>query len=85
MQFTFGDKGEVYLVDESVLPATEKERRQEWKKNIGPGMKYGHANLNSFCAHLKTEGAAYLIFHLCPFVCHTNLYLSVCFITPLFI
>ena len=44
MQFTFGDKGEAYLLDESVLPMTEKERRQEGKSSIGPRMKYGHAN-----------------------------------------
>ena len=40
----FGDKGKVYLLDESVLPVTKKERRQEGKSNIGPRMKYGHAN-----------------------------------------
>ena len=61
MQFTFGDKGEVYLVDESVLPATEKERRQEWKKNIGPGMKYGHANLNSFCPYKNRRCSVYFV------------------------
>ena len=31
MQFTFEDKGEVYLLDESVLPVAEKERRREGK------------------------------------------------------
>ena len=45
MQFTFRDKGEVYLLDESALPVTEKERRGERKSSIGPRMKYGHANL----------------------------------------
>ena len=40
MQFTFEDKGEVYLLDESVLSVTEKERRREGKRNIGPKMKY---------------------------------------------
>ena len=44
MQFTYGDKGEVYLLDESVLPVTEKERRREGKRS--PRIKYGHANLN---------------------------------------
>ena len=44
MQFTFGDKGEVYLLNESVLPVTGKERRGEVKSSIGPKMKYGHAN-----------------------------------------
>ena len=45
MQFTFGDKGKVYLLDEGVLPVTGKERRGEGKKSIGPRMKYGHANI----------------------------------------
>ena len=49
MQFTFGDKGEVHLLDESVLPVTEKERRGEGKSSIGPRMKYGHASHNSIC------------------------------------
>ena len=29
----------------NVLPVTEKERRHEGKRSIGPRMKYGHANL----------------------------------------
>ena len=29
LQFTFGDKGEVYLLDESALPVTEKEGMQK--------------------------------------------------------
>ena len=41
----FWDKGEVYLVDQSVLRGTEKERMQEGKRSIGPRMKYGNANL----------------------------------------
>ena len=45
MQLIFWDKGEVYLLDESALPVTEKERRGERKSSIGPRMKYGHANL----------------------------------------
>ena len=45
MQFTFGDKREVYLLDESVLPVTEKEWRREGKRSIGPRIKYGHTNL----------------------------------------
>ena len=54
MQFTFGDKGEVYLLDKSVLPVTGKERRGEGKSSIGTRMKYGHANhydvtIVSFC------------------------------------
>ena len=51
MQFTFGDEREVYLLDESALPVTEKESMQEGKRSICPRMKYGHANLNSFCPH----------------------------------
>ena len=47
MQFTFGEKREVSLLDESVLPLTEKERRREGKRSIGPRMKYGNANLKS--------------------------------------
>ena len=51
MQFTFGDKREVYLLDESVLlPVTEKESMQEGKKSMGPRMKYVRTNPNSFCA-----------------------------------
>ena len=53
MQFTFGDKGEVYLLDESALPVTKKERRREGKKTIGPKIKYGHANLKSFCPYIN--------------------------------
>ena len=45
MQFTFGDKKEGHLLNESVLPITEKERRRLGKRNIGPRIKYGHANL----------------------------------------
>ena len=40
MQFNFGDKREVYLLDESVLPLTKKERRREGKKCISPWMKF---------------------------------------------
>ena len=59
MQFTFGDKGEVYLLDESAQPVTEKERRGEKKSSISPRMKYGHANLKPFSPY--AEGAAYVI------------------------
>ena len=44
MQFTFGDEREVYLLDESVLPVTEKESMRGGKKSNGPGTKYGPAN-----------------------------------------
>ena len=49
MQFTLGDKGEVHLLDESVLPVNEKERRGEGKSSIGPKLKYGHTSHKSFC------------------------------------
>ena len=32
MQFTFGDKREVYLLDESALPVTKKESMREGKE-----------------------------------------------------
>ena len=50
MQFTFGDKREVYLHDKSALSVTRKESMREGKKRNGPKMKYGHTNLNSICA-----------------------------------
>ena len=40
MQFILGDKREVHLLEESALPVTEKARRGEGKRNIGPRMKY---------------------------------------------
>ena len=43
MQFTFGGKREVYLMGESALSVTKKERRREGKRSIGPRMKYVHA------------------------------------------
>ena len=49
MQFTLGDKGEVHLLDENVLPVTSKERRREGESSIGPRIKYGHANHKSIC------------------------------------
>ena len=55
MQFTFWDKREVYLLEESALPVTEKESMQEGKRSIGPRMKYGLANLNSFCPHTNKQ------------------------------
>ena len=49
MQFTFGDKGEVHLLEESIiLPVTKKERRGEGKISIGPRIKYGHALFSNF-------------------------------------
>ena len=44
MQFTFGDKGEDHLLDESVLTVTRKEKWREGKSSISPRMKYGHPN-----------------------------------------
>ena len=40
----FGDKREVYLLDESAQPVTEKESMGEEKGSIGPRMKYGLSN-----------------------------------------
>ena len=51
MQFTFGDKGEVNLLDESALLVTGKERRREGKSSMGPRMQYGHSNQNSVCPY----------------------------------
>ena len=48
IQFTFGDKREVYLQDESLLPVTEKESMRKIKKSIGPKTKYEDGNSNSF-------------------------------------
>ena len=54
IQFTFGDKREVYLLEESALPVTEKESMQEGKKSIDPRTKSGHPNLYSMCNyHIK--------------------------------
>ena len=39
LQFTFGDKGEVYMLDESALPVTEKDSKLERKKSISPRIK----------------------------------------------
>ena len=44
VQFTFGDKGEVYQLDERALPVMKKESMWEGKKTISPRMIYGHAN-----------------------------------------
>ena len=38
MQFTFGDKIEVNLLDKSALPVTEKESKPEGKMSICPGI-----------------------------------------------
>ena len=40
MQFTFVDKREVYLLDESALSMAEKESMQKGKRSIVPRMKY---------------------------------------------
>ena len=48
MQFTFGDEREVYLLDESALPVTEKESMREGKRSIGPGNLSSFLNAQSF-------------------------------------
>ena len=53
MQFTFGDKGEVYLLGESALPVTEKESMRKGKKSIGPRMKFN----NRFTAKMGNKNA----------------------------
>ena len=50
VQFTFGDKGKVYLLNESALPATEKESKREGKMSIRPRMKYGHKPFFILCS-----------------------------------
>ena len=49
VQFTFRDKGEVYLCDES----DGKESEQEGKIHIGSRMKNGHANRNGAISDSK--------------------------------
>ena len=68
MQFTFGDKRVVYLLGEIALPVTAKERRGEGKTNISPRMKYGHANLISFCQNERCSvfNLSSLSFCTCP-------------------
>ena len=56
VQFTFGDKREVYLLDKSALLVTEKESMQEGKNSICPRMKYGHANLTSLSERKMNKG-----------------------------
>ena len=62
----FGDRREVYLLDESSLPVTEKKVGERGKEAS---------------ALIQTNGSAYSTFHLCPFVPvrHTHLYPHVCF------
>ena len=80
MQFTFGDKREVYLKDESALPVTKKESKCKGKMSIAPRMKYKHANHNSFCAQTNEWVCIFNLSSL--FICHKNLYLFICF-TPI--
>ena len=62
-----------------------RERKREGKKSISPWMKYGHANLSSFCSY--TNGGCRVI-NLSSLslriVRHTNLYLSICFTLTIF-
>ena len=59
MQFTFGDKREVYQLDENALPVTEKESVREGKRSISPWMKCGHANLSLNCMHRDVKIASF--------------------------
>ena len=38
-----------------ILNVTNIESKREGKRSIGPGMKYGHANLRSFRAHTNEQ------------------------------
>ena len=38
VQFTFGDKGDIKLLDESALPVTEKEIMRKWALALGWNM-----------------------------------------------
>ena len=40
VQFTYGDKREVYLLDENALPVTKKEGMRKGKKSLGPRIKF---------------------------------------------
>ena len=47
VQLTFGDKREVYELDGSALPVTEKESKRKGKKNIDPKMKFFSLSLTN--------------------------------------
>ena len=55
MQFTFGDKGEVYLLDESVLPVTQKKKGERGKVASALGLNMDTQIIIQF-AHIQTEG-----------------------------
>ena len=60
MQFTLGDKGELPLLDENVIPVTSKERRVERERGkvaSDLGWNMDMQIINQF-AHIQTEGAA---------------------------
>ena len=61
MHFTFGDKREVYLLNES--PVTEKESMREGKRSISPKMEYVHANLNANLNSNNLSSGDYKIFY----------------------
>ena len=58
MQFILLDKGEVYLLDESVLPVTEKKGGERGKVALALGWNMDTQFIIQF-AHIQTEGAAY--------------------------
>ena len=58
MQFILGDKREVHLLNDSVLPVTEKERRREGKVALALAWNMDTEIIIQF-AHIQTEGAAY--------------------------
>ena len=77
MQFTFGDKREVHLLDKSALPVTDKESMREGKKSICPRMKYGHANLSSFCPHTNEQVCIFNLSSLSLCTCLSYKFVSV--------
>ena len=59
MQFSFGDNG---AATGMIRPVTDKEGKGEGEKSISPWMKYGHANLSSFCSYTNGGCSVSLLF-----------------------
>ena len=57
MQFTFGDKREVYLQGESALPVTEKESMPKGKPSLDPKVNCMHRDVirHSFSRGLSNK------------------------------
>ena len=78
MQFIFGDKREVYLLEESALPVTKKESMQERKRSIGPRVRYGHPNLTSFYPHTNEQVCVFNLSSLYFCTCPLRIFVYVC-------